>query len=73
MKNTKYPNQGINRSELDEILIGVGGQVERPKRTGEVIYRHPLMKKTVRGNARRKDAGRALVIFVRDVIKRTNH
>jgi hypothetical protein len=59
---------GMNRRDLDRILLRLGGSIEFPRRTGEVLYRHPLMAKRARANARRKDASRHLVHFVREVL-----
>ena len=61
---------GINRRELDQILVDLGGAVEFPRRTGDVLYRHPLLAQPARANARRKDASRHLVQFIKEVQRR---
>ncbi len=61
---------GINRRELDRILIDLGGAVGFPRRTGDVLYRHPLLAQPARANARRKDASRHLVQFIKEVQRR---
>ena len=62
----KYPHNGMNRRELDKILVELGGTIEYPRRTGEAIYRHPCLPRPVRVNNRRKDSTRELVAFVRE-------
>ncbi len=64
----QYPHYGINRRVLDDILIDLGGDVVPLHRTGEVQYRHPLLRETPRADGRRKDAPMHLVKFVRRVI-----
>lgn len=61
---------GMNRRELDRIFEQIGGSIERPRGTGEVLYRHPLMARCARANARRKDASRHLVHFVKEVLQK---
>lgn len=61
---------GINRRDLDRILLRLGGTIEFPRRTGDVLYRHPLLPHPARANARRKDASRHLVLFVGEVENR---
>src|SRR3546814_2061855 len=34
---------GMNRRELDRALVDLGGTVEFPRRSGDVLYRHPLL------------------------------
>jgi hypothetical protein len=64
----KYPHYGINRRELDSMLVDLGGDVIPLSRTGEVQYRHPCLSATPRGDGRRKDAPMHLVKFVRRVM-----
>jgi hypothetical protein len=59
---------GMNRRDLDRIFLQLGGSIEFPRRTGEVLYRRPLMTRPARANARRKDASRHLVHFVREIL-----
>lgn len=61
---------GMNRRDLDRILMQLGGGIEYPRRTGDVLYRHPLVAQPARANARRKDASRHLVRFVKEVLRR---
>ena len=44
-----------------------GGTVTAPRRTGEVLFRHPGLKRRVRHHARRKDASRALRVWMRRI------
>lgn len=59
---------GIDRVRLDKIFRELGGEVTCVRRTGEVRYRHPLIRKTVRADGRRRDAPMHLVKFVLAVI-----
>ena len=68
-KAVKNPTQAMDRSELDVIFLGIGGHIEFPRRTGEVIYRHPKLRHVARANGRRKDSTRHLVNYVRAVIR----
>lgn len=58
---------GMNRADLDRLLISLGGNVEYLRRTGEVACSHPCMPSRPRANGRRKDAPRHLTGFVRKV------
>jgi hypothetical protein len=60
----------MNRRELDRIFEQIGGSIERPRGTGEVLYRHPLTARCARANARRKDASRHLVHFVKEILQK---
>lgn len=60
-------HHGMNRRDLDRILMSLGGIVRHLDRTGEVQYTHPLLKSRPRANGRRKDAGRHLTCFVREL------
>lgn len=62
---SKYPHNGMNRRELDSIIIELGGTIEYPRRTGDALYRHRAVPHPVRVNNRRKDATRALVALAR--------
>lgn len=64
---------GMNRRELDRIFISLGGEIVRPRRTGEVRYRHPLLHEQPRADGRRKDAPNHLVRFVLEVERRSGH
>lgn len=57
-------HHGMNRRDLDRILVSLGGTVRHLPRTGEIQYSHPLMHTRPRANGRRKDAGRHLTSFV---------
>lgn len=61
----KYPHNGMNRRELDSLIIELGGTIEYPRRTGDALYRHPSCPHPVRVNNRRKDSTRALVALAR--------
>lgn len=61
---TKWPHPGINQRDLESILLELGGSISPRRRTGEVLYRHPLVPGSVRGNGRRKDSTREQVAFV---------
>lgn len=45
----------------------LGCAVERVHRTGEIVFRHPLLPARMRVNARRKDSPRELVAFLKRV------
>lgn len=64
MTAVKWPHAGINRRALESILLELGGTIDRPRRTGEVVYRHRLVVGRVCGNGRRKDSTREQVAFV---------
>jgi hypothetical protein len=61
----KYPHNGMNRREIDSIIIALGGTIDYPRRTGDALYRHPSVPHPVRVNNRRKDSTRALVALAR--------
>jgi hypothetical protein len=62
------PCQGVDRRHLDRLFRELGGTISFPKRTGEVRYWHPLVRRYATANGRRKDAPRHLVEYVRIVI-----
>lgn len=64
------PTYGLNRRELDRILVSVGGSVEDVHKTGEIRYRHPQMKSCPKADKRRKDAPMHMVKFVRAIMDR---
>jgi hypothetical protein len=70
-KNGRYKmcglNGGINRRQLDQLFVGLGGSIRKLNRTGEIQYSHPMLAETPRADGRRKDAPRHLVAFVRRV------
>jgi len=69
----KYPHNGMNRRELDRIILELGGTIEYPRRTGDALYRHRSFPHPVRVNNRRKDATRELVALARaayDAVRR---
>ena len=68
----KTLSQGMNRRDLETIFRGIGGLIEYPRGTGEVRYRHPRLPHVARANARRKDASRELVSYVRDAQRACN-
>lgn len=45
----------------------LGIDVTTKNRTGELVFSHPSVDRTVRANARRKDTPRAVVTFIRKV------
>jgi len=61
----KYPHNGMNRRELDSIILELGGTIEYPRRTGDALYRHRSVPHPVRVDNRRKDSTRALVALAR--------
>ena len=63
------PCYGLNRQRLDRIFRDVGGRITIPSGTGEIRYWHPLIGRYATANMRRKDAPRALVAYVREVIR----
>jgi hypothetical protein len=67
----RFPHPGMNRCELDQIFQKQGGVITHLRRTGEALYRHTSMPRPVRVNARRKDAPRHLVQYVRKVCRAT--
>ena len=62
----KYPHNGMNRRELDRIILELGGTIDYPRRTGDALYRHCAVPHPVRVNNRRKDAPRELVALLKD-------
>lgn len=46
----------------------LGGTVSKPRRTGEILFHHPLVG-TVRANCRRKDCPRELVVKLRKLME----
>lgn len=62
-------HHGMNRADLDRILVALGGHIEILRRTGDIAYSHRLLSRRPRGNSRRKDAPRHLTQFVLDVIR----
>jgi hypothetical protein len=73
MPNNRYPTNGMNRRELDAIIIELGGTIEYPRRTGDALYRHPAVAHPVRVNSRRKDSTRALVALARAAYDAAHH
>ncbi len=61
---------GMARREFERFVAAVGGTVERVRRTGEVIYRHPLMEKPARANCRKKDTTRHDITWGRELQRR---
>lgn len=55
---------GMNLSVALGIAPPWGCEVRRPRRTGDVVVRHPRMGRSVRCNVRRKDAPRELTAFL---------
>jgi hypothetical protein len=55
---------GVNRRDLDRLLVNLGGTVRALARTGEIQYSHPMLPERPRADGRRKDAPRHLVAFV---------
>jgi hypothetical protein len=62
-------HHGMNRADLDRILIALGGRIERLRRTGDITYSHQLLPHRPRANGRRKDAARHLTQFVMQVVR----
>jgi hypothetical protein len=67
----QFPSNGINVRKLSAIFRKLGGIVEEIPATGEERWGHPVTNRRVRANARRKDAARALVQLVREVLTAT--
>jgi hypothetical protein len=65
---TDLPNHGINVRELAVLFRELGGTITPIRGTGEERWAHPSARRPVRANARRKDASRAMVQLVREVI-----
>jgi hypothetical protein len=57
----------MNRKEVLRQLVKSGASVSKVKKTGEVRVTHPRMSKPITCNGRRKDATRALLVFLRRV------
>lgn len=55
---------GMNLSIALGIAPSLGCEVRRPRRTGDVVVRHPRMGRSVRCNVRRKDAPRELTAYL---------
>lgn len=51
---------GANLRDARAEFTALGGSVCNIRRTGEDIYSHPAVERTVRVNSRRKDTPRAL-------------
>lgn len=66
------PHYGINRRELDRVLLQLGGQATHLRRTGEIAYSHPALVERPRADGRRKDAPLHLVRFVRRIFEMTS-
>ena len=64
------PHYGMNRRDLDYVLLRLGGAVSDVRGTGEIRYSHPLMQRRPRGDKRRKDAPSHLVDFVLEIHRR---
>lgn len=62
---------GRNRRDVDELFLDLGGEITHLRRTGEDLYRHPLLPKPVRVNRRRKDAPRSLSQAVHRLLRIT--
>ena len=56
-----------NLRDAIRIWCRCGGSVEAPRRTGEVLFRHPDIGR-VRVNGRRKDTPRRLLTMLRRLI-----
>jgi hypothetical protein len=61
---------GMARREFEQFVWAVGGTVESPRRTGEILYRHRLMQQPARANARKKDATRHDLTWGRELQRR---
>jgi hypothetical protein len=61
-------HQGCNLQQALQVARRHGVRVEAVRRTGEIRFRHPTQLRTVRCNGRRKDASRAVVTFLRQVL-----
>ncbi len=68
-----FVRQGTNRLQLDRTAQKLGVTIRAVSGTGESIYSHPKLDRTVRLNVRRKDATRALVVFFRKVQRLGSH
>jgi len=55
---------GMSLRKAIEFAYRIGCSVRHPNRTGELIIGHHLAVKSVRINARRKDAPRSLTSFI---------
>lgn len=62
-------HHGMNRAELDRVIVELGGQVLFLRRTGDVQYRHSILPERPKANSRRKGAPRSLTAFVLRVIR----
>ena len=64
-KRSSPPHQGSNLIEALDFAVRNGFRVESRRRTGERFLRHPSTPRPVLFNARRKDAPRKVVHFIR--------
>lgn len=58
---------GMNLSAAIDVAKQLGCTVQNLRRTGELIFRHPMIPTTVRINGRRKDCPREATSFLREV------
>ena len=65
MSDAPNIHRGMSLREALAAALALGCVVEEVRRTGELRVRHPSRAKTVKVNGRRKDVGRALVVFLR--------
>jgi len=63
-------HQGCNLQQALQVARRHGVNIEAVRRTGEIRFRHATQTRTVRCNGRRKDASRAVVAFLRQVVDR---
>lgn len=56
---------GMNLKNLEKAARRLGVTIERPRGTGEVRFSHPMMEKSVKQNARRKDATREVIVWMK--------
>lgn len=62
---------GMNTVEVVAALERIGAHVAPVTRTGELRARHPLIRRCVRFNGRRKDAPMVLIKFGMEIIRLT--
>lgn len=55
---------GTNLRTARSRFIALGGTVTYARRTGEEKFSHPALERSVKVNARRKDAGRELTQMI---------
>jgi len=60
---------GMNLSMAWEVARALGCLVRGKRRTGELVFSHPLVPRRVVINGRRKDSPRALTVFLRVVVR----